>query len=481
MMHKIKLAPRSTAIPMLTVALGLMGLSSCNWSGGGAVNSYVPNNLPTPSNVANTVPVTVGPNLGKYPNGNAVFTSVTVCDPAVFPVGQNPLGGPPDVNCQTIPNILVDTGSVGLRLLESPALDGLGLPVVTDSENNTLQECVQFADLSYVWGPVSRATIQMAGETAAQVPLLNEIANTGIPIQIITPSAYLSTAVPADCLSSPPAGGVSIAADTLQTLGANGILGIGNFPLDCGSACASSPPRDQYYSCPSGLCSVATVPQNLQLWNPVAAFAYDNNGLLLSLPLLANDASASGPISGSLIFGNGTQSDNALGNAQIYAIDAYGNFPEVTLSYAPISTSPPTVFVSYVSPQNGSYIDTGSPAIYFSDAQSLSIPECLDTNGSPLGLYCPAALTSFSAQAYGTNKAQRPIYWNTDNAATLLSSGNSVFSTLGGDSGMDLATDYIDFGVPFFLGQNVFVGFAGTTALDAQGQVETYPNGYWAF
>jgi hypothetical protein len=92
-------------------------------------------------------------------------------------------------------------------------------------------------------------------------------------------------------------------------------------------------------------------------------------------------------------------------------------------------------------------------------------------------------VTNFSAKVYGTNHAVPAVFsWNVENAAALLNSGNSVFDTLGGDSGIDLTTDHVDFGLPFFLGRTVFVGFAGTTI--AYPQVTnpiTYPNGYWAF
>lgn len=481
---KIKVAAYTTPVLILTLAMVSMGLTSC---GGVSQSSPIVNNLPTPtpSGIANTVPVTVGvTSAGGYANG--VFTFVTVCRPDILPVGQNPEGGPPlPATCQTIPNILVDTGSVGLRLLESAAVDELNLPYVADSNNNPVQECVQFADFSYVWGPVARATIEMSDETAAQVPLQGETANTGIPIQLITPAVYLQTPVPADCLSSPPSGGVLVAANTLQTLGANGILGVGTFPQDCGTACASSPLRNQYYSCPSNLCSVDSVPQNLQVWNPVAAFAYDNNGLSLTLPSVG--FGGSGPVTGALIFGIETQSDNPLGGGvEIYAIDAYGNFPEVTLTEppGPDSTSIlPVLFVNYLSPQNGSYIDTGSPAIYSSDAQSLAIPECLNADGEPLGLYCPAMPTYFTAKVYGTNNVLPSLFaWYDENAETLLNSGNSVFSTLGGDSGINVSTDYVDFGLPFFLGRTVFVGYAGTTMAYPQADnAITYANGYWAF
>jgi len=461
-------------LTVLSFALGLMTLTSC---GGGSTGSI--DNQDERPNINNVATVKVGTNSAGFPNG--LFTSVTVCGPTIRPVGQNPPDGPPSApTCQTIDNILVDTNSVGLRLIETPAVDSLTLPVVTDSSNNTLQECVQFPDFTYVWGPVARATVQIAGETAAQVPLEGETAKTGIPIQIITSPLYLSTAAPASCLASPPAGGMPIAADTLQTLGAAGILGVGSFLQDCGSACASITPPSQYYTCPSKVCSLAAVPQNLQVWNPVAAFAYDHNGLSLTLPSASGGGSDS--ITGSLIFGIGTTTNNALGSAEIFAIDAYGNFPQVTL-YVPNSDEnlPPIPLVNYLSPQNGSYLDTASPAIYFSDAQSLSIPECLDSGSKALGLYCPAFVTNYSADVYGTNNAKVNVSWNVDNAATLLKGGSSVLNALGGDSGIGVSTDYVDLGLPFFLGRTIFVGFAGSTTLSLQSQVITYPNGYWAF
>jgi hypothetical protein len=66
-----------------------------------------------------------------------------------------------------------------------------------------------------------------------------------------------------------------------------------------------------------------------------------------------------------------------------------------------------------------------------------------------------------------------------------LSSGNSVFNTLGGDSGIDVSTDFVDFGLPFFIGHSIYVGFAGTAITPPQAYPTTnpilYPNGYWAF
>ncbi len=78
--------------------------------------------------------------------------------------------------------------------------------------------------------------------------------------------------------------------------------------------------------------------------------------------------------------------------------------------------------------------------------------------------------------------ASGSFFWNVENGITLLNSGNSVFATLGGDSGIDDSTDYVDFGLPFFLGRTVFVGFAGTTiAYPQETNPITYANGFWAF
>jgi len=478
MTRKIKVAAHRIPILVSTVAMILLVLTGC---GGGVGNQILPSNTPIPSVAANTTPVTVGQTTtGGHTNG--IFTSVTVCGPDILPVGQNPpYGPPPTPTCTTIPNILVDTGSVGLRLLESGQVDALNLPLVTDSNNNPLQDCVQFADFSFVWGPVARATVHIAGEVAAQVPLDNEIANTGIPVQILTLPYNLSTAAPANCLSSSLEGGAPIAANTLSNLGANGILGVGSSLQDCGAACDSSTPRNQYYYCPSNLCSAASVPLDLQLWNPVAAFAYDNNGLALTLPIASPRGSSR--LTGSLVFGIGTQADNTLSTQQIFAMDAFGNFPQVTLTQTVDPSLPANLLANYLSPQNGSYIDSGSPAIYFSDAQSLGMAPCSNTVNLLGPLYCPNTITSYSANIYGTNKTQSVYSWNVANADTLLASGNSVFGSLGGDTGINLSTDYVDFGLPFFLGRTVYVGFAGTALVYPPQVVNpiTYPNGFWAF
>ena len=53
---------------------------------------------------------------------------------------------------------------------------------------------------------------------------------------------------------------------------------------------------------------------------------------------------------GLLIFGVGTESNNALGSATLYALDANGNFPQVVYNG-----------ITYTS---GGFLDSGSNALY---------------------------------------------------------------------------------------------------------------------
>lgn len=437
---------------LVAVAVSLVVMAGCQ--------SSSKTTTPTATPVDNTAPVEVGPLNAStpylpYPNG--VYTTVTVCLPGTLV-------------CQTIPNILVDTGSVGLRVLYS-ALGNLEpeLTVLTESgTQDQLLECVQFADFSYTWGPVALASVQIAGETATQVPGSN--LNIGIPIQIIPANEEFP--VPSSgslsCLSSPPGNGTVIDDNTLETLGANGILGVGLFPQDCGNDCgpASGNVPNQYYYCANGApCQVAAVPLQYQVWNPVAAFSSsDNNGVLLTLHSVAAGGAPS--VTGSLIFGIGTQSNNALGSATIYATDQYGNFPTIDFNG-----------VQYNSPANGSFIDSGSSAIYFSDATTLGIPECLDQQGNATGYYCPSSTLQYMVTPHGANGSTSSVSFSIANAATLFSSGNAALSTLGGDSGAGPSTDYVDLGLPFFFGRPVFVGIAGSTVPNNA----SAPFGYWAF
>src|ERR1019366_2634715 len=99
-----------------------------------------------------TGPVTA--TTGSYYNG--IFTNVTVCTPGTS-------------NCTTINNVLVDTGSVGLRVL-STTLGIVTLPGISDTSGNVIYGCTEYGDGSFTFGPMQSVTVQIGGETAVQVP-----------------------------------------------------------------------------------------------------------------------------------------------------------------------------------------------------------------------------------------------------------------------------------------------------------------------
>jgi len=446
-------ASKATLGRFLALVTGLIFLGSC----GGSSSSSSSTSTPAANNTA-ALTVGFGPlgAAGGYVNG--IFTSVTVCAPGTS-------------NCETVDNVLVDTGSAGLRILNSAltTVPASSLGTITDSNGDQLQECVQYGDTSYSWGPMLVADVELAGEKASS-----------LPIQVIGDNSF---AVPSQCLATPvnpslPNGGNE---DTVATLGANGILGLGGFgyPLDCGSYCTSSSDLTQsgypYYVCPTGqACSATTVPTQDQATNPVAAFSSaDNNGVLVTLPSIPALGAANGTVSGSLIFGIGTQTDNALATtATVYALDEYGDIPAFTYNG-----------VSYTSPTNWSVLDTGSNSLEFLDANTLAsvgIIECADAPG----LYCPTSTIPFTVTASGANSTSGTIMFSIMNADTLFNTNNAAFNDLGGDSGTSPANDFFDFGLPFFFGRSVYIGmmpgvFAGESSAPSGATSATY--GYYAF
>jgi len=408
----------------LGVVAGLIVLAGC----GGSSTPVTTTPPPVSGNNVSSLEINLGP-ANEYING--LFTSVQVCAPSST------------TNCVTIPDVLVDTGSYGFRVLSS-ALGSLSLPSVTDLSGNDVQECVQYVSLAYTWGPVEQADLHLAGETASSAS-----------IQVISESPTYP--VPSSCLTLGTNGAVDY--NTVSTLLANGILGVGALPQDCGSDCAEpSPTTPMYYSCPNGNCQITSVPTSAtkgQLWNPVALFSQDNNGVLVSLPNVPAGGQATA--SGSLIFGIGTQSNNAIGSAQIYATtpDQYFTTTYNGVSYA------------------NSFIDSGSNGLYFLDSTTLGNIECSDYTS----FYCPGSTLNFNVTNTGINGTTGPVGFSIANADSLFQNDFAAYNDLGGDSGTTPSTLYFDFGIPFFYNRNVFVGIAGTTVPNGA----SAPNGYWAY
>jgi hypothetical protein len=247
---------------------------------------------------------------------------------------------------------------------------------------------------------------------------------------------------------------------------------VGTSVQDCGLNCAAGQTFSgyPYYVCPDNACQAAAVPVAQQVANPVAFFAQDNNGVEILLPAISSAGAPSLPYTsadgtslvpaGQLIFGVGTQSNNALGSATLYALDGNGNFPTVVYQGTPYTSA--------------GFLDSGSNALYVLDPATLGIQNCMDNP-----YYCPTSTFSLSLTTYGTNGASGTVTLNIANADTLFANDPSyaAFNNLGGQSGDGLSTDYFDLGLPFFFGRSVFVGIAGTTVPNNM----SAPDGYFAF
>jgi hypothetical protein len=368
--------------------------------------------------------VNAGPTAAT-PDLNVAFVSVTICSPGS------------STSCQTIDDIQVDTGSYGLRIISSVLSTSLSLPAETANSLPVLQ-CVEFAD-GYVFGPLVTANVQIAGESAANVP-----------VQIMGGSSF---AVPSDCTAD--AAGPE--EDTVATFGANGILGLGPFAQDCGDACVNSIQPANYYACSSASgCTGITLPLAQQVANPVALFATDNNGVIIELPLISNDGVAT--TSGSLVFGIGTETNNALPSS---AAVLTGNTTDGNSSTGNITTT----FSGGSLPD--SFIDSGSSLLYFNDA---SIPTC----GSSLpGFFCPSTTQGFTATNTGMNGVSSTVGFNIANAATLVSNqALTAFNDVGGpNTGFSSS---FDFGLPFFYSRNIYVAIYGQSTPAGAGPYFAY-------
>ncbi len=401
----------------LAATMGCGGGSSSSTttgSGGGGTGPGSPVSN-TQSISVNTGPTAAAPFNSPYVDG--AFTSLTLCVPGST------------TSCQTIDGILVDTGSSGLRILSSAL--SISLPQQTGSNGNPIVECYAFED-GITWGPVVTADMTIAGEQAKS-----------LPIQVIGSSSF--SAIPNGCRS------FGVPEDDLASLGANGILGVGSFAQDCGSGCATSGGSNPglYYACPSSGCEVTTESLSSQVPNPVTLFATDNNGVIIQLPSVSG---AETSVTGSLTFGIGTQSDNALGSSTVYTIDpSTGNFT--------------TVFngITYA---NASFLDSGSNGLYFLDSHTTGIATCTDMNS----FYCPSTTQNLSAANKGTNGATGTVNFVVGNADTLTANPNdaAINGLAGSNSGA------FDWGLPFFFGRTVYTSIEGRNTPAGMGP-------YWAY
>lgn len=358
----------------------------------------------------NVMAITVNGSLcsgGSYINKPCV--SVTLCSPGTS-------------TCQTVSDILLDTGDSGLRIFRQV----LTVPLTqVASGAGSLAECIQYADGSSVWGPVKRAGVILANEPAVQVP-----------IQVID-STFAGA--PAACAA---------AYQTPLQAGYNGSLGVSFFEQDCGDTCRDNTSNGVYYACSGGVCSEAKAELADQVNNPVAALPVDNNGVLVQLPGVP--AGGATTVSGSLILGIGTRANNIPSGVTRYPASAAGNF-----------------FTTFDGSTYGSFIDTGSNGLFFPATLAGTLPDCAFPNAA---WFCPPVTRSLSAVNTGSlGSPSGTVSFQIGNFDSLMATPNNVFSNIGGGY-----PGGFDWGLPFHFGRNVYIGIEKKSS-----SLGTGP--YWAY
>ncbi len=360
----------------------------------------------------NVLPITVnGSRCSANSYLNKPCVSITICSHATL-------------TCQTIDDIIVDTGSFGLRVFSSPVLTVPLTPVLSGS--GVLAECAQFGDGTSLWGQVETADLILGNELASSVP-----------IQVINASLPGAPALCANAEQSP------------ATAGFNGLLGVGVFNQDCGPGCVgvANANNGMYYSCTGASCIGAEAQLTDQVQNPVASLPTDSNGVIVEFQSVPLGGAPSA--NGILVLGIGTRANNTppLG-VTTYKTDAAGEIQ--------------TIFRGAVYP---SIIDSGSNGLFFTPPAAAGvIPSCPSPNSA---WFCPSPAIMLSAVNEGAlGPPSNDIFFQIGNLNILTGSFNRVYSNIGGSN-----PGLFDWGLPAYLGRDIYVGINGKSANFGTGPV----------
>lgn len=372
--------------------------------------------LPIQGDEAYVMPITMG---CSYVNEPCV--TIAICSPGT-------------ATCKTITNVLLDTGSYGLRVFSS-LVPELGLQQIRDASNRPVAECYPFGGGASDWGPIVRADVRLGGLTASN-----------IPIQLID-SEFASR--PASCTNPDT---------TPEAVGFNAILGVGALTRDCFSPDCVSGDALSYWSCAAGDSSCAgpiAVETVNQTANPVAMLPTNNNGLAVQMPAIPE--TGAGAVSGYAIMGIGTQERNSPPpGTVVLPLDRYG-----------------TLSAEFDGLEAYSFIDSGTWAISLPSKAGMA--SCPAPNED---LLCPAVPTTLTATNIGEGGTPRsPILFRIRSAYALLSAtSNLSFNSLGMASSalIEGMEGDLGWGMPFYFGRTVYVVFAGRPSPLGTGPLNAY-------
>ena len=327
---------------------------------------------------------------------NRMLVQVTICLPGTR-------------SCATIDDVMVDTGSTGLRLEASALPPWLRLPPVLGPDRKSLAECLRFV-ADDAWGPLERADLHIGGLTAS-----------GLPIQIIDDATA----------AQPPSCPRSEVAPT-----SNGTLGIGPHLTDCQGGCRQSEAGPVYFECDDGHCNPVEGPvgQAYRLPNPITFFDRHDNGVVFDLP----DAAADGSFEsiGTLTFGVGTGGNDPLDSAAILKLDERGRFT--------------TLYAGNAYPD--SYVDSGTETYIVPDN---ALPRC---SGMPWG-FCVAPAATREATMVGRDGTRTAMPFQVGDYRRIRRSGFGASADLAVAAAP--GSGAFVWGAPFFIGKRVAVVLEG--------------------
>jgi hypothetical protein len=317
------------------------------------------------------------------------------------------------------------------------------------------------------------------------------------------------SSIPTTCSQVPTSTGSTTKGteeDTVAALGANGLLGVGNYQYDCdylgfGNACTTTAnlPPGTYYTCTGTSCAASAVPVAQQVRNPVSLFT-DNNGVILQLPSVTTGVGAATVPNGSLVFGIGTQANNGLsGSAVVLPLDsnlndpAWSGFTTVLNGVSYPNSTENNLLLANNSYSIGSFLDSGSNGIFFLDTPTSGITDCSVSSGENF-FYCPGTTTPVTASNHAVNGNVNPAPFSVTSANTLFTNNPTytAFSDLAGpntpqnpgnpSSLQEAADGYFDFGLSFFYGKSVYTAIWGVTPPTTPASGVAVPAGpFWAY
>ena len=288
----------------------------------------------------------------------------------------------------------------------------------------TLAECLQFADGSS-FGPIAMADIKMptSGETATSV----SVQVIGAPGYTVLPPGVRARRRTMSAPSGPTASSGWVRSRRTAARAA---------PTRSISPPAGTTPA--YHSEPGELCGRERHDRAAAA-EPGLALPTDNNGVIVELPNPAAGGAAT-LSGGALVFGIGTQTNNALGSAAVLFIDDTTGFVQASFN----GTA-----------GLGAALDSGSNGNFINDN---GIPGCT----LAMGWYCPNSTLNLTATLTsaggGTSVAAN---FSVANFESLFNAnqGAAVMPNVAGPLSLPAGTPnpiQFDLGMPYFFGRNVF-------------------------